>query len=267
MSKKILSEATVRRFQTLANIPGLKESHGRRFGETASGSEYPELGRSALALAEKKKPYDEEPEKELDESMNEMDYEMDEYDLGSLMNEADEEEPEEEKEPEEEVEEEEDMPEPEMDMGDEGAAGGMDKGKIEDALEKALKAMADSLAADLNLSIDVVSGAEEAAEEEAPEEEMAPPAPPAGGAGGAPELPPPPAGGEEEMAAMTESVRRLVDKVEARVKQRIQRATLEETLMRRVAARLLAASKKPVKADPKKTAKPAGKPVAPVKKK
>ena len=76
------------------------------------------------------------------------------------------------------------------------------------------------------------------------------------------ELPPPPApGGEEEMAAMTENVRRLVNKVEARVKQRIQKATLEETLMRRVAARLLAASKKPINAEPKKPVK------APVKKK
>ena len=245
---KLLNEATIRRFQTLANIPGLKESHGRGQHE---GDDYVS-GREDLEEGK------EEKEEGLDEAMHGEEDGMEEYDLGSLMNEADEEEEVEEV---EEVEEEEDMPEPEMDMGDEGAAGGMDKGKIEDALEKALKAMADSLAADLNLSIDVVSGGEEAAEE-APEE-MAPPAP-AGGAGGAPELPPPPAGGEEEMAAMTENVRRLVNKVEARVKQRIQKATLEETLMRRVAARLLAASKKPVKADPKK---PAGKPVAPVKKK
>ena len=59
--KKILSEATVRRFQALANIPGLRESHGRGQHE---GGDYVS-GREEL---DEKKEKDEEDD-ELDEGM------------------------------------------------------------------------------------------------------------------------------------------------------------------------------------------------------
>ena len=61
--KKILSEATVRRFQALANIPGLRESHGRGQHE-GEGTGY-ESGREEL---DEKKEKDEEDD-ELDEGM------------------------------------------------------------------------------------------------------------------------------------------------------------------------------------------------------
>jgi hypothetical protein len=236
MSNKILNEATVRRFQALANIPGLKESHGRGQHE-GEGTGYVS-GRE-----------------DLEEAIHEEEDEMDEYDLGGLMQEQDEEEEQEDQEEEEqedqeeeeqedeEEDEDEDMPQAKLDL-----EGGMDKGKIEDALEKALRAMADSLASDLNLSIDVVAGGEEAAE-------MAPEV------GATPALEAPPAPEEEEMATMAENVRRLVNKVEKRVAQRIKTQTLEEALIKRVAARLLAAKKDDKKVAPKPAVKP------PVKKK
>lgn len=231
-NKKLLNEATVRRFQALAAIPGLKESHGRGQhegdGDYVSGREDLEEGMH---------------EDELDE---EMDMSGD-YDMSSLM-EAEEEE-------EEEVEETEDEDMPEMDdvgemddMGDVGAGAGA-AGDVEGALQKALKAMADVLGKELNVSIDVVGSGEAGAEA---------PAAPIGG-----EEVPPPEEEAPEMGAMTESVRRLVNKVEKRVKARIQKEMLEEALLKRVAKRLLEAKK----AEPtKKPAAPAKKPVAPVKK-
>ena len=215
--KKILSEATVRRFQALANIPGLRESHGRGQHE---GGDYVS-GREEL---DEKKEKDEEDD-ELDEGMygeEELDESMTEEDegMGSLYEAEDETIPDQESKEEEEkaltkagqgtvdamkkygkisaahkkapqtqkesisetmkklktlleqAEEAEEEGEDVGEMGDMGAGadlgagageGGMDKNKVEDALEKALKAMADSLASDLNLSIDVVGGEEAAA--------------------------------------------------------------------------------------------------------
>ena len=246
-NKKLLNEATVRRFQALAAIPGLKESHG--------------IGQHEVG----KKSYRED----LEESMHEEDDEMDEgygmegegYDMSSLM-EAEEEEEEEEVEEEtddedegEEEEEDEDMPE--MDMGDDmGAVGGAGGGDVEGALQKALQAMADVLSQELHVSIDVVGSGE------AGKEMTAAPKAPAAPMGGE-EVAPPEEEETPEMGAIAESVRRLVNKVEKRVKARIQRETLEEALIKRVAKRLLEAKK----AEPaKKPAVPAKKPVAPAKK-
>ena len=230
---RLLNETTIRRFQALAAIPGLKESHGRGRFE-GEGTDYVS-GRE-----------------DLEEGMHEEDEDMEEgYDMSSLMEAEEEEEVEVEDEGEEEVEDE-DMPEMddvgEMDdMGDVAASAA---GDIEGALQKALKAMADVLGKELNVSIDVVGSGEAGAE--------AAPAAPMGG-----EEVPPPEEETPEMDAMTESVRRLVNKVEKRVKARIQRETLEEALLKRVAKRLLEAKK----VEPtKKPAAPAKKPVAPVKK-
>ena len=60
---KLLNEATIRRFQTLANIPGLKESHGRGQHE---GDDYVS-GREDLEEGKGKE--EEKEEEELDEGM------------------------------------------------------------------------------------------------------------------------------------------------------------------------------------------------------
>lgn len=242
-NKKLLNEATVRRFQALAAIPGLKESHGRGQheddGDYVSGREDLEEGM-----------HEDELEEEMDMS--------DDYDMSSLM-EAEEEEEEVEEETEDEGEEEdEDMPEMDMDdMGDVGAGASAGAGDVEGALQKALKAMADVLGQELNVSIDVVGSGEAGKEMGAAPAGKAPAAPMGG------EEVPPPEEETPEMGAMTESVRRLVNKVEKRVKARIQKEMLEEALLKRVAKRLLEAKK----VEPtKKPAAPAKKPVAPVKK-
>jgi hypothetical protein len=234
---KLLNEATIRRFQALAAIPGLKESHGRGQHE-GEGTGYVS-GREDLEEGMHE-------EEEMDEGYG---MEDEGYDMSSLM-EAEEEE----EESEAEAEEDEDMPETddsEMDM-EMGAGSAAAAGDVEAALQKALKAMADVLGKELHVSIDVVGSGEEGGEKEISASASAAPM-------GGEEVPPP----EEEapeMGAMTESVRRLVNKVEKRVKARIQNEMLEEALLKRVAKRLLEAkkaepAKKPVKAEPKKPVK------------
>lgn len=243
-NKRLLNEATIRRFQTLAAIPGLKESHGRgqhEGGDYVSGREELDEGWH---------------EEEMDEGYG---MEDEGYDMSSLMEaeEDDDQEQDDDLEQDDDSEEDdepeqEDEDQPEMDMGDMGDVGGESAGgDVEGALQKALQAMADVLSQELHVSIDVVGSGEAGKEMGAAPAGKAPAAPMGG------EEVPPPEEETPEMGAMTESVRRLVNKVEKRVKARIQKEMLEEALLKRVAKRLLEA---------KKPAAPVKKPAAPVKK-